>query len=236
MTTNKTSIIIQAFDNSIIERAITWACIDCIHKYTDDYEIILIDQGKIASLDSWNTRDASVDQHIIPEQDMGYSWAMNKGAELATGEYLCFMHNDIFVSEGWLLKLIRYIKEEKGSFVVPTTCVVPREYVKKYAEMTHEEIKDIGGYYDAGMIVMSRAHYDTTDGWDNDLRCVYHGAAFADHRGGRGGFGLWATPEVILTHIGQTQHYDLEKTEKNTDRENEIYHNRYLDNQWKRLR
>ncbi len=225
-----TSIILQAFDNSMIERAITWACIDCIHKYTDDYEIIFIDQGKITDLGAYNTRDASVDKHIIPEKDMGYSWAMNKGAEVATGEYLVFMHNDIFVSNDWLPKLIRYVVEEKGSFIVPATCIIPRESVKAWLTMTHEEIRDIPGYYDAGLILMSRKHYDTTQGWDNDFRSVYHGVVFADWRGGRGGFSLWATPEVILTHIGQTQHYDEVRGNENYRREAELYGRRYLKN------
>lgn len=91
-----TSIIVPLFNR----HDLTIKCIDALALHTDDYELILVDNG---STDETAGLEVTVRNPI----NRGFAKACNQGARLATGEHLVFLNNDTEVRDGWLPPLIR---------------------------------------------------------------------------------------------------------------------------------
>ena len=98
------SIIIPIYilDNKLKE--LTYQCLESVHKYTDDCEVIIIDNKP--SKDTEEFRDLA-DIYIANEENIGNGAAWNQGAKLANGRYVCFMNNDVEVTKNWSKDLIK---------------------------------------------------------------------------------------------------------------------------------
>ncbi|MCX6743531.1 MAG: glycosyltransferase [Candidatus Parcubacteria bacterium] len=96
----KFSIIIPVKDNL----EITQKCLNSIHQYTFDYEIILVDNG---SEPPWPDHP----QVIRNEQNLGFPVAVNQGIKAAQGEIIVVLNNDIIVTPFWLDRLAEHLKD-----------------------------------------------------------------------------------------------------------------------------
>lgn len=98
-------------------------CVESILKNTNyPAELIVMDNGGNPD-DSQYLLDKARDgklTHVRFPQNMHFAFAWNKGAQLATGEYLCFICNDIEVGENWLLECIRILEEHPDEKLVAT--------------------------------------------------------------------------------------------------------------------
>ncbi len=90
-------------------------CLPSIFKNAyKNFEIIVIDN---------NSNDGSVQflqnsfpqvKLVINQSNLGYSGAMNKGTEKATGDYYLFLDSDTKVDESWLKELLKIITSDKN--------------------------------------------------------------------------------------------------------------------------
>ena len=110
---------------------LTEVAIDSILEYTENFELILVQEGidpEITKLLETYENSKFVDDLTIPmvrtvqnKVPKGYSGALNTGLELATGEYICFMNNDIVAVPGWMDKMMKCFKDrENVGLVCPT--------------------------------------------------------------------------------------------------------------------
>jgi GT2 family glycosyltransferase/glycosyltransferase involved in cell wall biosynthesis len=85
----------------------TYACLASILERTGNvpYEVIIVDDG---STDETRDVERVVTgvRVIRSTRTSGFIDACNRGAEAARGEFLVFLNNDTFVSEGWLAHLL----------------------------------------------------------------------------------------------------------------------------------
>jgi len=193
----------------------TYACLGNIAKYTDDedYELIVVDQGKMVELsDRYHTTN-HVDKHLIVG-DVGMSQAMNIGAKEATGEYICFMHNDVFVWEGWLPTLRGFLENPKYDYkvVMPHQGRTTREMMKQF-----EVEENPRGNDDAGLMIMRKSDFEATGGWNERFPNIYQELAFRQKFNGP----VCYTAKCVITHIcGMTVWSDEERRQKNYAIEN----------------
>ncbi|KPL03958.1 MAG: hypothetical protein AMJ90_02555 [candidate division Zixibacteria bacterium SM23_73_2] len=88
----------------------TRECLESIFKYTDEgYEVIIVDVGSYPNTIEWlksleQTKDNL--KLIFNRKSQGISVARNHGIEVAGGEYVVFMDNDVIVTEDWLEELV----------------------------------------------------------------------------------------------------------------------------------
>lgn len=81
------SIIIPAVDN--VE--LTQACIESVRKHSVlPYEIVLVDNGS----DSQGLAGLGAEVYLCYEGLLGFSAAINRGIEAASGTYICLLNND----------------------------------------------------------------------------------------------------------------------------------------------
>jgi len=115
----KISIIVPA----IYRPDLTKVCIDSIAMYTSgSWELILVQEGEDEELRKVMQELACDNiKYIQNKEPKGYSGALNTGLELATGEYVCFMNNDVVAVPGWMDKMMKCFKEKENiGLVVPT--------------------------------------------------------------------------------------------------------------------
>lgn len=79
-------------------------CVASIKEHTNNYELILVDNGGIKNVDEWR---AVADVYILNQKNVGYGPAINQGFKVARGKFLCAMNDDVIVSNNWLPPLIQ---------------------------------------------------------------------------------------------------------------------------------
>lgn len=225
-----TSIIMVAFDKTDKDRQITAACLGNIEKYTDpnEYELILIDQEPIGTfeperdrLPSGQFHFSTIDKYIVLDKNIGLSAANNLGASKAIGEYICFIHNDVFVPPNWLPRLKYLLDNGAGGIIAPHQGIADYEFYK-WSSLPIEEVSKKGNY-DAGLLLMTMEDFNKSGKWDEDFWAVYPGHVFVDYRWRSAG--LHCTAGVTITHLGKLS-YPPEYKEFE-ERENILLHERY---------
>lgn len=97
-----TSIIVVAHNH--LED--TQKCIASIWRNTEEcqYEIIVVDNASIDGTANWLVEQSTI-KIIHNEKNMGFSKACNQGFELAIGNEIVLLHNDVILSKSWLSRL-----------------------------------------------------------------------------------------------------------------------------------
>jgi O-antigen biosynthesis protein len=114
-----TSIIIPVYN----AHEYTENCLKSIAAHTEEYEVILIDNG---SNPPYRYEDIPIEFSPLPtiyrsKNNMGFPAAVNLGMQLAKGEYVCILNNDLVVTPGWLEHLLHYINTDLLDVVGPMT-------------------------------------------------------------------------------------------------------------------
>lgn len=147
-----------------------------------------------------------LDKHIRFEENIGMSACMNRGYEASNQEYLyiVFMHNDVFVHEGWLSILKSYMTR-KDAVVMPAQGRLDRDFVKKSYIKENTSSND-----DAGMIIMTKETFEKTGGWDERFKQIYQDLAFRLRFPEK----YICTNKCIITHLGGGTMYASKQSEK----------------------
>ena len=150
----KVSIIIPSWfqesqDGKYGKNETFWFAQECLKRLLkvtprEDYELIIIDNGSTLDLDINDVPDGEMctqeyfsrfyaDIVIKNNENLGFAPACNQGFELARGEYIICLNNDILLWEGWLDALLLAFKEipERGltkpGVVMPAVLNVTRD-------------------------------------------------------------------------------------------------------------
>ncbi len=164
----KTSIILTAYIQSKFQAHMTMACLANVTRYTDpaDYELILMsDSEKFPVRDEYKV--LKIDKYVRTE-GKSYTQSMNMGANVAKGDLLVFLQNDVFVWEGWLSALRWYFEQGLCDCVIPDQCPRDRKFVKESYKMDMLTGSKFGSR-DAGLLMISKEAFKKTGGWNEDL-------------------------------------------------------------------
>lgn len=110
----KTSIVILTYN----KLEYTKMCIDSIKKYTPkwSYEIIVVDNHSTDGTVEWLKEQKNI-KTIFNSENMGFPKGCNQGIEIATGENILLLNNDVIVTHNWLENLERclYSSDDIGA-------------------------------------------------------------------------------------------------------------------------
>src|SRR3989338_7331965 len=205
------SIIATVIDNL----EVTSRFVSSVRQYTlGKYELILIDNG---------SKDKKAIQDFRKEDDQDYRFSKitdlarvwNKGIELAGGDYIAVVNNDVVVPPNWFALLKQTLKNKNAGMVSPLTLwliesrfkykqlknwnldfVTPKPFkLRKFKEVVWVEfcvfrrkvLIDVGGYNE----VYKRLHAE-------DLEVVFQ--LFNK------GYDVWVDPRVFVYHQGGASH------------------------------
>ena len=108
------SIIIPVYNQA----EMSTECIRAIREHTKDFELVIIDNGSTPAFKPPFTGFAET-VLIRNEKNLGFPAAVNQGIEAATGDNVCLLNNDVFVTPGWAGRLVGWLGEY--SIVGPLT-------------------------------------------------------------------------------------------------------------------
>lgn len=116
-----TSIIIVTFNNL----EYTKDCVDHVFLYTDrPYELIIVDNNSTDSTKKWLEKlsvDKCLCQGVITkfnQENTGFARAVNQGLEIARGEYVFLLNNDLILTKEWLSHLLAHFTWAPGAGIV----------------------------------------------------------------------------------------------------------------------
>ena len=78
-----------------------------------DYEIIVICNGQDAELIQFIRENQHIDKYCINNVNVGVARSWNMGAQMAEGELLCYLNDDVSVGEGGLESLCQLLESDQ---------------------------------------------------------------------------------------------------------------------------
>lgn len=109
--------------NSLKKGDLLRKCIESVLIHTNyPAELIVLDNGGVPDDSDYllgKAREGKL-THVRFPSNMHFAYAWNTGAKIATGQYLCFMCNDIEVSPNWLTECIRLLEEHPEEKLIAT--------------------------------------------------------------------------------------------------------------------
>jgi GT2 family glycosyltransferase len=115
------SIIVAVYNGSqVLPKAL-----EALRRNTEPcYELILVENGSTDESASL-VRQAEHATVIINTRNLGFGAANNQGAARASGRYLLFMNQDVFVDPGWLAPLVDRIEADQRIGAVGPKLIFP---------------------------------------------------------------------------------------------------------------
>ncbi|MFA5558765.1 MAG: glycosyltransferase [Methanofastidiosum sp.] len=99
-------------------------CIESLIEYTENYELIIVDNGSNSETKKWLSEFGWIDYTLIEnKENKGVSYGWNQAIKVAKYNYICFLNSDTLLTPGWLGKLMKGFKYNKDVGIVgPSTC------------------------------------------------------------------------------------------------------------------
>jgi len=169
----KVSIIVTSFNNTIVSKHMTQACLANIAAFTDPkkYELILIDpvsEPHFVPNDYDPYKVLKIDKWLKPDPDPGYASCLNLGGKEAKGKYLFFVQNDAFVERGWLEGILKYL-ENGYDLVWPDQSPKSYKDIKKIDKADWFDEIAMHGWRDEGIFAISKKVWDKVGGYKKRL-------------------------------------------------------------------
>ena len=205
------SIIIPVFN----AHEMTQECIGAVRDNTQDYEIVIVDNGSTPPI---------IGATIRNESNLGFPVAVNQGIRAAKGEVIFLLNNDVIVTPGWASMILKHL--EKADIVAPMSnycagmqrIVLPvyrnraeldttaKEFMLKNPLLTHE-VNWIIGF----CMVFRKSLYDKLGPFDESLwPCSGEEIDFC-LRSRAAGYKIGIANNVYIHHHGSQTFAEMQK-------------------------
>lgn len=203
MQADLTSIILTCYLQEPWQAHMTVACIKSIIAYTNprDYELIIMSESEKFPIKK--DKNMKIDRYE-KTKGLSHNQSMNKGAELARGEYLCFIQNDVFVWREWLEDLKEYILRNLADCVMPAEINGYEEMQKKQFLEYEDAVSDIA---DDGIIYITSENFHKIGGF-NERFSFFQLSDFYD-RLNDNFLRTFTTSKVAISHIKATSNLNM---------------------------
>ena len=239
------SIIIPVLN----QHEMTADCIATIRSTTEDYELIIVDNGSTPPITK--PYMGFIDVTLIRnETNLGFPAAVNQGVLASKGDTIILLNNDIVVTPGWAQLLQGHL--ERFSIVGPLTnycsgrqCVVVDSYTDEESLFDvvaewHENYKGLA--IEANWIIgfcfaFRRKVYDDIGEFDESLwPCSGEEIDFC-YRAVEAGHTVGIAQDIYVHHLGNTTFEDMEREgsivyKDVCDRNSDYLKKRWGDNFW----
>jgi len=108
----KTSIIILAYKEPKKFKIMFETLLKTTSQTRTPYEIVVIMNNCDPQISKY-LNDKDVDILIHNPENFGTSVGFNQGADMATGDYLCFFNSDYYMNTGWLDSMIKCFEHQE---------------------------------------------------------------------------------------------------------------------------
>ncbi len=179
------------------------------------YDILVIDDGSTddtaAVVKGFTDNTPGLSMTYVYQENLGQSFALNKGAALAHGNWLAFFDDDQWAEPRWLAELYRVAREEEadcigGAVALDLPESLPLELGTRTRRMLSEKVpransrhRSIKENIGSGNALIRRSVFKQVGNFDVVLRCGYDTDLF--WRIEQGGFRLAYAPHAVIHHV-----------------------------------
>lgn len=204
--------------------------ISSLFKYTKDFELIIVDNGSTDGTVEYlkNLKDVKL---ILNTENVGFSKGNNQGIEIAEGEYVSFLNNDILLSPNWFEECEKVFEKENAAFVSPRQILLRHEntnekdYLKYFSKkkFTHPYEKSFDECV-FSCVITKRSVIDKIGGFDEKYTLAFFEDNDYKYRAIEADYGIYVVNTVCFFHFGSVTSKELnQKMEENR----KIYYEKY---------
>lgn len=223
----KLSIITLTYNNL----EYTKKFIESLYKYTKDFELIIVDNGSTDGTVEYLQKLPDI-KAIFNNQNLGFSKGNNQGIDIAEGEFIGFLNNDILLYPNWFEECEKIFKKENAAFVSPRHVnphyhnVNKNNYLKYFAKNFHYN-KDYEKSFDEcqfSCVITKREVISAIGKFDEE----YSPAFFEDndykYRAIEAGYNTFVANKVCFFHYGSVT---SAKLNQNFEKNRRYYYNKH---------
>lgn len=179
-----------------------------LSKYTSDYELIIVDNGSTDGTVEYIKSKPEI-KLIQNNENLGFSKGNNQGIEIAQGEYIAFLNNDILLYPDWFESCKRVFECEKAGFVSPRHInphydnTNPQKYVKYFQSLRYG--KPYEKSFDEcvfSCVVTKRDVINDIGVFDENFYPAFFEDNDLKYRAIEAGYGVYVTNEAAFYHFG----------------------------------
>lgn len=205
--------------------------VESLFKYTKDFELIIVDNG---STDGTVEYIKSLDgvKSIFNTENLGFSKGNNQGLELAEGEYIGFLNNDILLYPNWFEECEKVFQKENVGFISPRH-VNPhydntneKDYIK-YFQNNFNYTKEYEKHFDEcvfSCVLTKREVLNTIGNFDENYSPAFFEDNDIKYRAVLANYGIFVLNTACFYHFGSitsaTMNFGFEKNR-------EYYYSKY---------
>lgn len=205
--------------------------IESLYKYTNDFELILVDNGSTDGTVEYIKSLENV-KAIFNNENLGFSKGNNQGIELAEGEYIGFLNNDILLYPNWFEECEKVFEQENAAFVSPRQLdarfynVNEKNYLKYFTKNFH-----FRKYYDKtfdecrfSCVITKQSVLDNVGNFDVEYSPAFFEDNDIKYRAIEAGYDCFVINSVCFFHFGSVTSANLNY---NYEKNKEYYFNKY---------
>ena len=182
--------------------------IESLKKYTKDFELIIVDNGSTDGTVEYIKSMPDI-KLIQNTENKGFSAGNNQGIEIAQGEYIGFLNNDILLYPNWFEACKRVFENEKAGFVSPRHInphydnTNPKKYIKYFQGFHYD--KPYEKSFDEcvfSCVITKREVLDKIGVFDENFFPAFFEDNDLKYRAIEAGYGIYVTNEAGFFHFG----------------------------------
>ena len=182
--------------------------IESLKKYTKDFELIIVDNGSTDGTVEYIKSMPDI-KLIQNTENKGFSAGNNQGIEIAAGEYIGFLNNDILLYPNWFEACKRVFENEKAGFVSPRHInphydnTNPKKYIKYFQGFHYD--KPYEKSFDEcvfSCVITKREVLNKIGVFDENFFPAFFEDNDLKYRAIEAGYGIYVTNEAGFFHFG----------------------------------
>lgn len=206
--------------------------LESLFKYTSDFELIIVDNGSTDGTVEYLQSIPNI-KLILNKENLGFSRGNNQGIEIASGEYIGFLNNDILLAPNWFEEIEKIFNTKQNVGFVSPRHINPHydktneQTFLQYFKQSFSYSKEYEKSFDEcvfSCVVTNRSVIDKIGKFDENYTPAFFEDNDIKYRAILAGYGVYVANSICFYHFGSVTSKNFNK---NFEKNRQYYYNKY---------